>query len=214
MPHTYIKKIKIHYSIYIIILILSISTGSLFLRKYQSYFSKDSIIKYYNHVKYKKELFAVLYSTVDYDTNAKSIPILLYHGVINESDKSNISVENFKNHMFALKKAGYHTITLQEYYDFIFLGKEIPEKSFLLTFDDGRKDSYYPVDPILENCNYNAVMFVIGENLALNSNYYLSKIELKRMINSGRWEVQSHTKEGQEIIEISKDKKKGHFFFK
>ncbi len=100
---------------------------------------------------------------------------------------------------------------MQEYYDFIFLGKEIPEKSFLLTFDDGRKDSYYPVDPILENCNYNAVMFVIGENLALNSNYYLSKIELKRMINSGRWEVQSHTKEGQEIIEISKDKKKGHF---
>ncbi len=108
MPHTYIKKIKIHYSIYIIIIILIslISAGSLFLRKYQSYFSKDSMIKYYNHVKYKKELFAVLDSTVDYDTNAKSIPTLLYHGVINESDKSNVSVENFKNHIFALEKLG------------------------------------------------------------------------------------------------------------
>ena len=63
--------------------------------------------------------------------------------------------------------------------------KNLPEKSFLLTFDDGRKDSYYPVDPILKALDYRAIMFVIsGRSLGDEkevSPFYLSSSELKRM---------------------------------
>jgi peptidoglycan/xylan/chitin deacetylase (PgdA/CDA1 family) len=38
--------------------------------------------------------------------------------------------------------------------------KILPKKSFLLTFDDGRKDSFYPVDPVLKKLNYNAVILI------------------------------------------------------
>ncbi|MCK5061425.1 polysaccharide deacetylase family protein [Candidatus Parcubacteria bacterium] len=115
--------------------------------------------------------------------------------------------------MIALKKAGYQTITLKEYRDFIDGKKELPQKSFLLTFDDGRKDSYYPVDPILKALDYKAVMFVITDTFTLkNSNYYLSVKELKKMIKSGRWKIQSHTKSGQAMIDVDVDGRKGKFF--
>src|SRR3989338_2136654 len=89
----------------------------------------------------------------------------------------------------------------------------ILDKSFLLTFDDGRKDSYYPVDPILKALDYNAVIFVITKySLTQSSKYYLDKNELKEMLKSGRWEIQSHTKEGHTFYVIDKTGTKGHFY--
>src|SRR3990167_8963661 len=92
---------------------------------------------------------------------AKSIPVLLYHGIIENADGSNILLEDFKNQMFALKKAGWQTVNIEDFYAFMRGEKQVPDKSFLLTFDDGRKDSYYPVDPILKALNYRATIFVI-----------------------------------------------------
>src|SRR3989339_479020 len=103
-----------------------------------------------------------------------SIPGLLYHGIIDKPDGANILLENFKDQMFALKKAGWQTISIEDFYAFTRGEKQVPDKSFLLTFDDGRKDSYYPVDPILKALDYNAVIFVISKySLGQSSNYYL-----------------------------------------
>src|SRR3989338_10005922 len=145
---------------------------------------------------------------------AKSIPVLLYNGIIENADGSNILLEDFKDQMFALKKAGWETITLDDFYAFMRDKKELPDKSFLLTFDDGRKDSYYPVDPILDALDYNAVMFVITK-FSLEEkggNYYLSDKELKRMYLSGRWEIQAHTRDGHELYKIDQEGHLGHFY--
>src|SRR3989338_6060021 len=145
---------------------------------------------------------------------AKSIPVLLYHGIIENADGSNILLEDFKDQMFALKKAGWETITLDDFYAFMRDKKELPDKSFLLTFDDGRKDSYYPVDPILNALDYNAVIFVITKYSLedKSGNFYLSKKELKQMAKSGRWEIEAHTREGHDIYKISQDGKQGHYY--
>ncbi|MFA6383500.1 MAG: hypothetical protein WCX17_03685, partial [Parcubacteria group bacterium] len=121
---------------------------------------------------------------------AKSLPILLYHGVIEDSnwklDDVNMSLADFREQMFALKKDGYQTVTLEDYWAFMNGKKTLPVKSFMLTFDDGRSDSYYPVDPILKVLNYTAVMNVItGRSLGPNnekSNFHLSQIELEKMV--------------------------------
>ena len=63
---------------------------------------------------------------------AKSIPVLLYHGIIDKPDGANILLENFKDQMFALKKAGWQTITLDDFYAFMRGEKQMPDKSFLL----------------------------------------------------------------------------------
>lgn len=141
---------------------------------------------------------------------AQSIPILVYHGVIDMDDKTNTTLENFKDQMFALKKAGWQTISIYDYYDFIKGSKEFPDKSFLLTFDDGRKDSYYPVDPILKALDYNAVMFVITSR-AEKSSFHLSLSELERVNKSGRWDIQSHGGDDHDLFAIDNLGNKDHY---
>ncbi len=123
------------------------------------------------------------------------IPVLVYHGIIDEVDRFSLTPDSFKNQMFALKEAGYETIGIEDFHAFL-KGEEvkIPEKPFLLTFDDGRRDSYESADPVLQALGWKAVMFVateqsFGED---ENNYYLKESQAKNMLESGRWEIQSH----------------------
>ncbi len=128
--------------------------------------------------------------------SARSIPVLLYHGIVEKPDSTNVLLAAFRDQMFALKKAGWNAIGLNDFYDFVKGGKAPPAKSFLLTFDDGRKDSYYPVDPILWALDYKAVNFAIEKFSILDeNNYYLTKEELRKMAASGRWSVEAHAAE-------------------
>lgn len=150
---------------------------------------------------------------------AQSVPILLYHGVITtpgwKSDGTNISLNDFQSQMFALKKAGYRSITLAQFLDFMQSDKPVPPKSVLITFDDGRADSYYPVDPVLRILNFNAVMFVItGRLFGADNNkntFHLSEDELKKMVASGRWEMASHTQNGHGFLKIDAKGAQKHF---
>ncbi len=145
--------------------------------------------------------------------NEKSIPVLLYHGIVEKPDGYNTSVDNFRDEMMALKSAGYQTVTLDDFYKFARGEKQLPAKSFLLTFDDGRKDSYYPADPLLKALNYNAVMFVITKYINSEAgSFYLSKEELDEMTNSGRWELEAHTQNGHDMMTIGPQDQKGHFY--
>lgn len=145
---------------------------------------------------------------------AVSVPVLAYHGV-SDGASEDISTETFINHMTALKNDGWETITLEEFKDFIGGEKELSDKSFLLTFDDGIKTSYYPIDPVLKDLDYTAVMFIITKQALLRedgeSNYYLSESELERMIDSGRWEIESHGRDDHEFIRIDRYGNAGHF---
>src|SRR6185503_3845275 len=94
--------------------------------------------------------------------SAGSVPVLIYHGTPPEgNDNPPLPQSVFIDQMRALKADGWQTITLQQFTDFMKKGAPVPPKSFLLTFDDGRKESFYPVDPVLKELGYNAVMFTI-----------------------------------------------------
>ncbi len=144
---------------------------------------------------------------------AQDIPVLLYHGIVTASDGSNTPNEHFKDQMTALKRAGYETITLQDLYDFLREGKELPAKSIVITFDDGRNDSYYGADPILAALGYKASMFLITkQSLSEKSQYYLNKKEVEQMLRTGRWEVGSHGANAHEFYAVDASGKTGHFF--
>jgi peptidoglycan/xylan/chitin deacetylase (PgdA/CDA1 family) len=143
-----------------------------------------------------------------------SVPVLVYHGLIpGQSQGQDTSVESFTKQMLALKNAGYHTISIEQYYKFIYNGEALPQKSFLLTFDDGRKDSYYASEPVLEALNFRATMFVItGKSLeGLSSVYYLSENEIKAMVKSGHWDMQAHTRNGHDEYPIDETNKAPFF---
>ncbi|MBN2083700.1 MAG: polysaccharide deacetylase family protein [Anaerolineales bacterium] len=131
-------------------------------------------------------------ATGDEKESALSLPVLLYHGIHEQATDDLVGWEEFKTQMYALKQAGYRTVGLAEVEDFLLRHKPLPKKSFLLTFDDGRKDSYYPADPILEALDYQAAIFVITSMISEENDFYLTESELKSMVASGRWELGSH----------------------
>lgn len=143
------------------------------------------------------------------------VPILVYHGVIPgaSTNEEEFSLEDFQEQMFELKKNGYQTISMQDFYRFVRDGTPVPDKSFVLTFDDGRKDSYYPVDPILKALGFTATMFVITDTFFLEkpSPYYLSVDELKTMVATGRWDLQSHGRDDHGLIPVDQDGHKGRY---
>lgn len=141
----------------------------------------------------------VKYSNVDSvdkvtNSNAQEVPILLYHGILDgPNDGFSIRQADFDNQMISLKKAGYTTIDMQQYLDFINGKTTLPEKSIMVSFDDGRKDSYYRGDPILHALGFKAVMFLTsGYSIVDGSRYYLDRHELKTMNNSKRWDIEAH----------------------
>ena len=229
MMDNHSKKIKISFFVIILLLTTSIAGGS-FMMKDNNFFTGKQVSQTINYLNYKlsfaqannKNLTASIVSSFNDSSsmiennndNAESIPVLLYHGIIDKPDGVNVLLDDFKDQMFALKKAGWQTVSIEDFYAFMKGEKELPDKSFLLTFDDGRKDSYYPVDPILRALDYNAVIFVVSKYSLedKSSNYYLSKNELKRMSESGRWDIEAHTKEGHDIYKIAKDGKQGHYY--
>lgn len=130
--------------------------------------------------------------------SARAIPILTYHRIVDdENDLNNVTSKNFSDQMFALKRAGWHTITLADYKQFMAETKTLPEKSVLITFDDGAKESFYPVDPIFAALGFHGVNFIIANaSRTKNSTYYLSETEIKRMLRTGRFEIGSHSFDG------------------
>ncbi len=157
----------------------------------------------------------------DAGKNASSIPVLIYHGVIangpgasSEGEGYDVTLENFADQMRSLKNAGYQTITLTDLNKFLAGEESLPEKSILITFDDGRKDSYYPVNPILKALGWNAAIFIIAkESLRDESTYYLNKNELKKIARNSSWEIGAHTNNGHVSLPLNETGSvTGHFY--
>lgn len=100
--------------------------------------------------------------------------------------------------MTFLKDNSYKILKLDELYDFIENKIELPKRSVLITFDDGRKNLYMNTYPILKLLNFSAVAFIItGKITSETQNYsptgwqYLSEEELKK--GSDVFEYASYT---------------------
>ncbi len=97
-----------------------------------------------------------------------AIPVLLYHGIGPESNFANaaddsygVAADDFAKQMTEMKHAGYQTVGLRTFLDFVDKKPvDLPPRPLLLTFDDARADSWTGGDAILEKLGFKAVMFV------------------------------------------------------
>ena len=85
-------------------------------------------------------LGSIWYISSDY--KLYGVPVLNYHQVndVNISPLT-IPVQVFKEQMDYLHRNGYHTITLDELYDYIVHDTPLPDKPVVITFDDGYIDN-------------------------------------------------------------------------
>ena len=143
--------------------------------------------------------------------SANAVPILMYHGVTNKLDDENTQIDNFIKQMEMIKSQGYQTISVAEL-DSFFQGKfTLPPKPIIITFDDGRKDSYYPTDEILKKLEFKATIFLATGKQAKNDKFYLNWEDLAKMKDSGRWEIEAHGRNSHDKIVINEKADMGRF---
>ena len=120
----------------------------------------------------------------------EKVAVLTYHDVVIsiEDDPNttvNISKEKFENQIKWLKKHGYKSITMDEFYAWKKGKKKLPRKSVLITFDDGWKNYLKIALPILEKYDMASSVFVVfkySENCTeRNEDIYLNFEDIKEI---------------------------------
>lgn len=91
------------------------------------------------------------------------IPVLLYHRIGYTTGGLTVSPEQFASDLCWLNNMGYHSITLEQFTGFILdrPAANLPEKSVLITFDDGYLDNYENAFPILQQYSMVGTFFII-----------------------------------------------------
>lgn len=149
---------------------------------------------------YAKETFKAPFKAV-----GEGVPVLMYHSISNEQGNPVIISPALLEEEFKyIKDNGYTPITLDDLYNYLQNNAQIPEKSLLLTFDDGYENNYSALFPLLKKYGFRATIFVITSYVDKNS-AYLTSTQIKEM-NSYGVDIESHTVNHPYLNSLTKDK--------
>ena len=131
-----------------------------------------------------------------------SLPIIMYHSIGENTGKYVISPEMLKEDLKIIKDMGFTTITSADLIAYKEQGTPLPEKSVILTFDDGYFNNYSYVYPLLKKYNMKAVLSVVGKfteeysnsSAPLSNRYsHITYEQIAEVSNSGLMEIASHS---------------------
>ncbi|UHR02224.1 polysaccharide deacetylase family protein [Peptoniphilus sp. GNH] len=121
-----------------------------------------------------------------------TLKVITFHSV-RDSDEFNEYVmkpERFEKIIEALSNRSFKFLSMRDVKDAL-SKKSIDKKSLLITFDDGYKDNYTNVLPILKKYKARATVFVIGSKVGTPG--YLSWQDIREMYESGCFDIESHS---------------------
>jgi poly-beta-1,6-N-acetyl-D-glucosamine N-deacetylase len=133
-----------------------------------------------------------------------AVPVLTYHGIDPRIDSEyTVTPKAFAGQMAMLKQAGFHPISAEQYAKFPGgSAKDLPSRPILITFDDGQLDSWRYADPILKHFGFRATMFVITDPVDKDNPFYLRWDEIRKLRDSGRWDLQLHAGAMHKMVRI------------
>jgi len=117
---------------------------------------------------------------------AASISILTFHAVDDTAAVIAFSPQLFRRGLQRLSEAGYRTVTLMEATECIKRQESFPDRSFVITFDDGYESVYSQALPVLRDLNFSATVFLTtGVNPTGRSDERLPSLEKRLMLSWG-----------------------------
>ena len=127
----------------------------------------------------------------------KEVPVLCYHQIrdwdasvsMNSRDIV-VPVNLFKAHLKILADSGYHTILPDQLYDYLTTGALLPNKPFMLTYDDTDDDQFNIAEPEMKKYGFKGVYFIM--TVSMNRPKYMKREQIKQLSDEGN-EVTSHT---------------------
>lgn len=132
------------------------------------------------------------------------LPIIMYHSILKDKNLQNdytISPALFEKDLKYLTSNGYTTVTVEDLINYVYHGKDLPDKSIMLTFDDGYYNNYYYAFPLLKKYKCKAVISPIAsmtekftQTQDISVTYgHISDDNIREMVNSGYVEIQNHS---------------------
>jgi peptidoglycan/xylan/chitin deacetylase (PgdA/CDA1 family) len=120
------------------------------------------------------------------------VPILMYHHIDTVPPGSgalitdlSVSPEKFGTQLRYLSQEGYESITLDDLALHLTVGKPLPPKPIILTFDDGYHDAYAHAFPLLQRYGFVGTFFLISAPIDANNGDFLSWAEVEEMYAAG-----------------------------
>ncbi len=141
---------------------------------------------------------------------------LMYHDVCgprSEPGPHDVSAERFAGHVAALRSRGFNACRVDEYVAWLAGDRELPERSVLLTFDDGYEGLYEHVFPVLRAAGWPAAVFVTTGLFGRTAPWrkedgeaahrILSGDRIREMAASGLFAFHSHTVTHPDLTRLS-----------
>ena len=127
----------------------------------------------------------------------KQVPVLCYHQIrdwkATDSKAAKdyiIPVATFKEHMKLLADSNYHTISPDQYYDYLNNGTPLPENPVMITFDDTEYNQYAIAGPELKKYGFKAAFFIM--TVSLGRPKYMTREQVRSLSDEGHT-IGSHT---------------------
>lgn len=150
------------------------------------------------------------YQSVYVHKQRREMPIIMYHRFIKDDSEKGVHgtymhVDMLEKHFKLLKCLGYQTLTFADIAEQGFAERLNPDKKYImLTVDDGYKDNYELLFPLLKKYNFKAVIYAVtGEqfnrwDVEQPDNpekrvELMSPAQIKEMADSGLVEFGGHT---------------------
>ncbi|HWP82712.1 MAG TPA: polysaccharide deacetylase family protein [Bacteroidota bacterium] len=155
--------------------------------------------------------------TVHHPTS--TIKVLMYHRVVKEKRLSDrhwfcVHVDDFHRQLELLERWGFVPITFNDYRLSLLGSLDLPRRAVVLTFDDGYRDTYDVVFPLLQEYKMRGVLFVLGEQ-KIKANYWDQPLGLPqaRLMNGEQifemhmngFEVGAHSMTHVDLTKVSED---------
>ncbi len=131
--------------------------------------------------------------TPDGRSRSVRMPILMYHYVSVPPANADavrrdlsVSPERFESHLKYLQGAGYRVVTLDDLLYALTLGRSLPERAVVLTFDDGYEDNYTFAFPLLQKYGVAAHFFIISDFVNEGRAGYMTWPQIEQMATAGQ----------------------------
>jgi peptidoglycan/xylan/chitin deacetylase (PgdA/CDA1 family) len=159
-------------------------------------------------------LLTVYYRAFARIHSPKSIPVLMYHRVLDEQPSSSshgiwVTTDQFRNQLQSLRSRGFKTITFRDYARFLEGKFRLPERPIVLTFDDGYEDNFSVAYPLLREFDCHAVIYAVTDPKR-RTNFWdtgeptapLLTTEQLRELHKAGMEIGSHTTTHPRLTQI------------
>jgi peptidoglycan/xylan/chitin deacetylase (PgdA/CDA1 family) len=124
-----------------------------------------------------------------------ALPVLNYHNIStgNNYDWHNVTTGQLRKQFEYLNKNGYTTIFISELLEHVEQKKPLPAKPVMITLDDGYRDNFTNLYPLLKEYNIKANIFLVAGFIQSPDNKHLSPNPMGEFMYA------------DEAIEMSKD---------